>query len=70
MQLFAVTVGGNQLNAELGGWGFLIGPRQRLLHENLRSILWTLSSYEKKRRQRNQEEGMHRTAGLGGKAPY
>ena len=31
MQLFAATVRGNQLNAELSVWGFLAGSRQRLL---------------------------------------
>ena len=31
-QLFAITVGGNQLNHALRGWGALIGSRQLLLH--------------------------------------
>jgi len=31
MQLFAATIGGNQLMAKLRGRGFLIGSRQLLL---------------------------------------
>ena len=31
VQLFAATIGGNESNAELSGWWFLIGSRQRLL---------------------------------------
>ena len=31
VRLYAATVDGNQLNAELIGWVFLIGSRQRLL---------------------------------------
>ena len=39
LQIFAATVGGNQLNAELSGWGFVIGSRQRLLQQ-LHSVSW------------------------------
>ena len=31
LRLFSAIVCGNQLNAELGVWGFLFGSRQRLL---------------------------------------
>ena len=36
------TVGGNQLNADFSGLGFLIASRQRLLQtqEKLHSVLW------------------------------
>jgi len=34
----AETVGGNQLNAELGGWGVLIGFQQRFLQTVSRKV--------------------------------
>ena len=39
VQLFAVTVGANQLNAMLSGWRFLIGSRQRLLQPFVRKVV-------------------------------